>query len=1124
MIPIRQFDTLLQTQSLNNKLFQTLVQGSEDTAIKATIQQDGKNIQIETGADIELSILYNGGTTQTYHTDKAKSDFPATIESDGTLIIKFNEMMTTVFGTHKLFLKIVDTNTSYALAMDYTVIKNEAYNPQATPNNLPAYNTLVAELPKKLNKDFSNADDVALKNKLSTLGIGADETPEQIRDKLQTLKADARLDSSAVKDCLTTDLADVDLDKLDEKFQATDSGKILQQNSQAIGTKANADLSNVSNEDLDSLLVQTDMGKQILDNTKQVQTKLDTDMGNVNTLLFSREMKLTGAYQDLANRPSGQGRTAEQIKALFEANRFEEQAAVDFSDPQFSSTTLYMAYQFTTNNQTITQELPSVADGQIIMVEALLSSGITNPTLTFTAKAGDNIQGSSTPFSISGKSGYLGYFIPLQNENAWQFIPHEISHEFSLAVSDDKSNVHIGINSIEFKKATVTENGGILEVEPDAQTGGNSDITFTDFEGRTFASNKIQSMDKSLRISNLSGVADLSKGLTDHNEGIHAVLGSDQLINSKFGRSKLYFGDIRVKGGTFVYTNMQDKSFVVDDVDPQDDPNISGGTTFIAAIYYEPNLRTDNTVSQDGFIRLELVDDTDTPLTDNNGQPMAAQIDYKAGDTIKPELYIGEFQAKAFTNVHLRIELGFPNDEVIPVGANTQICLQAISKDESSGLALLSFMAFTGFRIGFDTVYYGFNSLNLAQFLLFQEAETEMTGELELGDNTFLNLATPCKVAVDNYHLMIKDNGKDIPVWDIMKFYDEYDSRNISGKNITVKATLTDKDNAFDVSLLEYTGSVIPVPRPHVLSYNNSNPVFTAGWRVVDNMFISEDVVSGEHTQTKIFTVPDNSKGIAIMMYQHVSEMPSTLQLKDFESDITPWFNRVMITDNSHISEQYLRNLDYVYRSIVAVPAGYASYRYTINSAKTKLPVGVFSGGDNKIVNDNSWTDAGSTDPNKTQGDIKFLADGIVTINYQAQCYNEQGTINNVEFWLEKVSDSSEVAGSHYATTIEAQRTTPKNITSPKFTFSVKANETYRFYGKSNKDDGFYLQTSTVANPLIRFDYEFEELSEVIKLALDDAFSKTNEIKFVKADGEEVTNKILVYNVDDGKFKLEDNA
>lgn len=891
-------------------------------------------------------------------------------------------MMTTVFGTHKLFLKIVDTNTSYALAMDYTVIKNEAYNPQSTPNNLPAYNTLVAELPKKLNKDFSNADDVALKNKLSTLGIGADETPEQIRDKLQTLKADARLDSSAVKDCLTTDLADVDLDKLDEKFQATDSGKILQQNSQAIGTKANADLSNVSNEDLDSLLVQTDMGKQILDNTKQVQTKLDTDMGNVNTLLFSREMKLTGAYQDLANRPSGQGRTAEQIKALFEANRFEEQAAVDFSDPQFSSTTLYMAYQFTTNNQTITQELPSVADGQIIMVEALLSSGITNPTLTFTAKAGDNIQGSSTPFSISGKSGYLGYFIPLQNENAWQFIPHEISHEFSLAVSDDKGNVHIGINSVQFKKATVT---------------------------------------------------------------------------------------------------------------------------------------------QDGAIRLELVDDTDTPITGNDGNPIAVQIDYKAGDTIKPEFYVGEFQAKAFTRVHLKIEPVFANEEVIPVGANTQICLQSITKDESSGLALLSFMAFTGYKIGFDTLYYGFNSLNLARFLVFDQPQETVSGEMPLGDNTFINFATNSEVQVSGYNLIIENTGLELPVWNIYKVYSEYDCQNIGGKNALVTVTLTDKDNAFDVSLLEYTGTQ-PAPQPKLLSYNNTVPVFAAGWSVIDTMFISEDVVSGEHKQSKTFTLPTNAKGLAISLYPNNSQSPTTLKLKDFEADITPWFNRVMITDNSHISEQYLRNLDYVYRSIVAVPAGYASYRYTVNSAKTKLPVGVFSGGDNKIVNDNSWTDAGSTDPNKTQGDIKFLADGIVTINYQAQCYNEQGTINNVEFWLEKVSDSSEVAGSHYATTIEAQRTTPKNITSPKFTFSVKANETYRFYGKSNKDDGFYLQTSTVANPLIRFDYEFEELSEVIKLALDDAFSKTNEIKFVKADGEEVTNKILVYNVDDGKFKLEDNA
>ena len=1121
MIPIRQFDTILQTQSLNNKLFQTLVQGSEDTAIKATIQQDGKNIQIDTGAEIELSILYNGGTTQTYHTDKTKSDFPATIESDGTLIIKFNEMMTTVFGTHKLFLKIVDTNTSYALAMDYTVIKNEAYNPQSTPNNLPAYNTLVSELPKKLNKDFSNSDDVALKAKLSTMGIGADETPTQIRDKLQTLKADERLDSSAVKNCLTVDLADVDLDKLDEKFQATDSGKELQRQAAAISTKASKDLSDVDTMDLETAFEKTPSHTTLVDTARDLGNKAETSLNNVLASNLSEKIKLTNAYKDMAGRTGG-GLTPDEVRALFEANYFEEVGAVDLTQAPFTATTLVLAYQFNTDNETITQALPPISQNKTIMIKVLPATGITNPTLILTPASGDHINGAAQPLTIKN-TGYVGYLLPIANNGNYEYFPHEITHDFSLAVSDDKGNVHIGINSVQFKKATVTENGGILEVEPDAQTGGTSNTTFTDFEGRTFTSNKIQSLDKSLRISNLSGVADLSKGLTDHNEGIHAVLGSDQLINSKFGRSKLYFGDIRVKGGSSVYEDKDTKSYVVQDTDPQDDPNISGGTTFICGLYYESTTTTQTTVTQDGAIRLELVDDTDTPITGNDGNPIAVQIDYKAGDTIKPEFYVGEFQAKAFTRVHLKIEPVFANEEVIPVGANTQICLQSITKDESSGLALLSFMAFTGYKIGFDTLYYGFNSLNLARFLVFDQPQETVSGEMPLGDNTFINFATNSEVQVSGYNLIIENTGLELPVWNIYKVYSEYDCQNIGGKNALVTVTLTDKDNAFDVSLLEYTGTQ-PAPQPKLLSYNNTVPVFAAGWSVIDTMFISEDVVSGEHKQSKTFTLPTNAKGLAISLYPNNSQSPTTLKLKDFEADITPWFNRVMITDNSHISEQYLRNLDYVYRSIVAVPAGYASYRYTINSAKTKLPVGVFSGGDNKIVNDNSWTDAGSTDPNKTQGDIKFLADGIVTINYQAQCYNEQGTINNVEFWLEKVSDSSEVAGSHYATTIEAQRTTPKNITSPKFTFSVKANETYRFYGKSNKDDGFYLQTSTVANPLIRFDYEFEELSEVIKLALDDAFSKTNEIKFVKADGEEVTNKILVYNVDDGKFKLEDNA
>lgn len=1075
MIPIRQFDTLLQTQSLNNKLFQTLVQGSEDTAIKATIQQDGKNIQIETGADIELSILYNGGTTQTYHTDKAKSDFPATIESDGTLIIKFNEMMTTVFGTHKLFLKIVDTNTSYALAMDYTVIKNEAYNPQSTPNNLPAYNTLVAELPKKLNKDFSNADDVALKNKLSTLGIGADETPEQIRDKLQTLKADARLDSSAVKDCLTTDLADVDLDKLDEKFQATDSGKILQQNSQAIGTKANADLSNVSNEDLDSLLVQTDMGKQILDNTKQVQTKLDTDMGNVNTLLFSREMKLTGAYQDLANRPSGQGRTAEQIKALFEANRFEEQAAVDFSDPQFSSTTLYMAYQFTTNNQTITQELPSVADGQIIMVEALLSSGITNPTLTFTAKAGDNIQGSSTPFSISGKSGYLGYFIPLQNENAWQFIPHEISHEFSLAVSDDKSNVHIGINSIEFEKATVTEDGGILKVTPDASTGGGA-ITFTEIDGKTFTSDKITSMDKSVNIHNFNGAADLSVQIAGGLDGVFAKLLYPEPLNTDFHNQRPYFGDRYENYGTYLDYDMQDKSFTVQDGLIGDDPNISGGSNFRCGFFIE--FEGEEVASEDGYVELKAVDTTTGDyLLDDDGNPIAVRHDYKAGSILKREILVASFKAKGQQKIAFEPDVSFGR-QILTLSDNSCVYIQAVNKKYNTGMAELIFQQHTGYDIEVHHKYYGINFMNFAAALVKDVPEQEISDYNEMmGNNLFLSIKGKAKAKIENYQLIIQDNGTDLPVFSVGKLLTQRETKTLWNKNLFATVKITDKKNAFDYSLMQWSGDGEPV-FPILTGYQNEQPIFAAGWTRVQNKFIPEDVVSGVHTDTNAFTVPADAKQVAMMIYPHDSAIPTVLQLNDFEIDIRPAFTESYIGKLTHESEHHLEYVDYAYKSVVAVPNGYSSYRYTVNDTPTKIPVGVFSGGDGKIYNDNAWSDAGSSDPNKTQGDAKFKADGNVkSLTYSVRIGNETATENDVILWWQKVG-GSEVPNSRYIGKIAANSSVLKTIDGPEFSFDAVTGESYRLMAQSNIKDGFFIESKIRAYPLIEVIYDFDELTE----------------------------------------------
>lgn len=835
------------------------------------------------------------------------------------------------------------------------------------------------------------------------------------------------------------------------------------------------------------------------------------DISNVATGDMDKAIRLTNAYKQIANlKPEHDGVIARHI---------EEQGPIDFST--INEKLIHAVYQITSEQEVIIQNLPPLSNDKTIIIEVIMSSGISDYShLTLRPNANEQINGANMPLNLSDK-GILGVLIP-EASNSWIWIPYPIMHDYGISVEDDKNNIHVGMQTLEFKGATLTtdQNDNKKSIITIDSSASSNPLVFEDtLSKKTFIPNQVKSTDKSIRIADLNGVADISKGIPDHNEGIHVCLGNDELLNSNYGKSKLYFSDTRIKGGMFVYPDNDTKSFVIQDVDPQDDPNISGGTTFIIALYYEPNPDESNIVTQDGQLVLELVDDNDIPINDTEGNPMGAVIDYKANDKIKPELYIGECKASAFTRVHLKIDLKFANEEIISVGANTQLCIQSITKEESSGLALLSFMAFTGYNINFDTKYYGYNSLNLAQFLTFDVTENNTKiQQMQFGNNTYLDFKANAKLSITNNHLIIKDDGVNPPIWSIIKYYDTLDSHSIGGKSYKVSTTLTDKDNAYRVGLLEYTGTVKPAPIPSVLRYQNENPIFTDGWVQRDSMFISEDAILGDHSQNKIFTIPSDPKGIAIIMYPQ-SSIPSTLNLKDLEGDITPWFNRVIITDNSHISERYLQSKDGVYRGIVKTPSGDLAYRYTVNSTDTKIPVGVISGDDNNIVNDNSWTDPGSLDPNKTQGDLKFLVDGKVTISYTARCFNEQGSLNQIQFWLAKNTNNvfTEVPNSKTATTIESQRTKPKMVTSFKFSFDVKANETYRMFAKSDKDDGFYLQSDLDGVPLFRLDIEFDEFTTTEK----EIFEKTNEIKFVKS-GQEVYDKILEYDVDTGRMKVID--
>lgn len=947
----------------------------------------------------------------------------------------------------------------------------------------------------KVDRQLITAKPIALQGE----GTRSADTPSQIRDKLSTLSGNDRLDASKIKNIPSGGGITVGQTYGDYRQQSgiedlelhEPLGVTFDPDGKTAGLSisptayANKNVSNVLEEDFDQKFKETQTYKTIWERLPQLK--------GVKAKYIEQQDALT----------SDQFNTPEQI--------------------------IHIVYQIASEDQNIQQTLPSSSIDKVLIIQMIYSTGITNGSVILTPYQGEQFDGKSAPYIIDHE-GMAG--IAFSDLNNWDFIPYESMHEVGIGVNDQKSNLFIGMKDIAFGSGfTATQDpNSKTTVKVDYQDQGASDITFVDgLTGGEFTASKVQSVDKSIRISKIAdGVADFSRGLPEHNSGIHVCLGNDELLNSKYQRAKLYFSDTKVKGDSFVYFDADTKSYIIQDVDPQDDPNVSGGTTFIIALYYEPNPDIENVLTQDGAIELEFVDDADNPILDVNEKPMGSKIDYKAGDLIKPELYIGECQAKAFTRVHLKIKMNFANEEIISVGANTQLCIQAINKNESSGLALLSFIAFTGYRLSFDTKYYGYNSLNMSQYLIFNQAETDIPANtiMNWGNNTYLNFVNKAKLSISNYHLVIKDaGGLDLPVWSISKVYDKLDSKYISGKKYKVTATLTDKDDAFDVALLKYTGTVFPAPNPKVERYLNENPIFTSDWVVVDSMFISEEPVVGDHTQSKEFTIPNDSTGIAILMYPHESQQPCTLQLKDLEGDITPWFNKLVISDTSHISEEYLNNVKYIYKSVVNTPNGFAAYRYTCNNIDTKVPIGLIKGGDGKIINDNAWADVGATDPNKVQGDFKFLVEGNIEMSYTAKCYNEQGSLNQVEFWLAKVEQGgtfTEVPNSRIATTIEANRNKPKMITSKNFTFTVAANESYRMFMKSDKADGFYIQSETDGVPLFESIINFDELNSYEKDTLNRISyleESANEVKFMN-NGKEVYNKMLEYDIATGKWKI----
>lgn len=866
---------------------------------------------------------------------------------------------------------------------------------------------------------------------------------------------------------------------------------------------ANGDLSNVSPVSLlalaklaglaENTLVDVDLLK--LQEKGNAAGLMNKDLSNVPLKLFNREVRQSAAYQKLANmpHPATQGRTDDQIRALFMANRFEEQKGVDLTSGDYTkATTLMMAYQMS-DGQTIQQTLPPVSDNRIIWVELIREPGATGYKTVISPKQGDQINGTSTPVTMDADSPeYI--FIPVLNENTWEAIPHNRYNKSNLSGHDDFGTIIDAIDKLYFRKPLKLKwNDETKEVELSVE--GDMEMSFVDTVlKKNFKAALGQSMDGSIRISMIPKgkgdngedifVVDFSVAKTSSQEGVARVAEYTQLVNFAYPDNQPRFANVLYPGGSAVRTDDTTGGVIVEEIDLKD-PNVTGGTLFLAVLDYSPDRSQDNVLTQDGKIILALTDKDGNYITTENGEAAAVERTYQAGQEVEAMRLAVLFRAKGSQEVFYRLVGTFDQEEAVSVGLGSGMCIQAIEPDSGIGDALMAYEVYTGSHVEIGKVNYSTNNINFAR-VVTKDSITVIGGDMtdNLGNNLFFDARSSITKQIANYGLRIQ--ASQMPcAFSLYQIYSKVDLIRLKGCFNDMSVKLKNKQGAMRLVMLGYKGAD-PSVSPKLLSFSNDQPQYNAGWEEIDNLFIAENALSDMHKETKSFTFPvveDGYSACAFLLRPDSEAVPVDVTIYDMEGDIRPGFVFAAIKEQYRPGQMALARMDLFTKSAIMCPIGLEAYRFTIGNTPTKIPVGIFK--QNGFVrNNNAWFDPGSSGK-EYQGDIDITKSFRGNLSYSLNLYNETDTDNPVTFWIAKVeTDGSftKVPDSELVVTVKAKTLPPASneVTLPSFPYNYKKGESYRWLAETDKAGGAFIQCNNGSHiPMTELIFDVEYYTEI---------------------------------------------
>lgn len=196
--------------------------------------------------------------------------------------------------------------------------------------------------------------------------------------------------------------------------------------------------------------------------------------------------------------------------------------------------------------------------------------------------------------------------------------------------------------------------------------------------------------------------------------------------------------------------------------------------------------------------------------------------------------------------------------------------IQAITSEEKTGYGLLQFENDTNQNIEFSSHYLGVDRMTLAYLNTRTETPAAYAAGINFSSADGWRLINPngIKVGVVDGHTHIQDDGAHIADFNFGKIFSAEETQMLRNKDIHVTVTLVDKDAGFRVALMKWTGKPDEyTPEISTTRDSGGSPTFQTNWSQADTLFVSEDAVVGDHTLSKVMTVPADANNYAIIIY-----------------------------------------------------------------------------------------------------------------------------------------------------------------------------------------------------------------------------------------------------------------